>query len=276
MACAKDAALRSGCLMAALRSVSAGVAGSLLRPLADFWSEFPDEEVCVNRLKASRWKNGPVCPYCGHTRFYGRPTTRFYRCARCHRTFSFKVGTVFHGTAVPIRIWFAAIWVLTNSSRGVTSVRLAGELGLHQNRAWAMLHRLRHAASTSAFMRPVGGGSMQGKTVTSVSAAAPIPTGGRGYDTKLKLDIGFDEAVERFAAVEFTELRESLRRSTRKRPPRDQTRKRMPIADRDQSDAWDLAEIESEFRAADKRPSSLPDDGEIRCDNGGRPFRSRQ
>jgi hypothetical protein len=105
---------------------------------------------------------------------------------------------------------------------------------------------------------------MQGTTVTPASAAAPIPTGGRGYDTKLKLDIGFDEAVERFAAVEYTELRESLRGSTRKRPPREQKRKRMPIADRDQSDAWDIAEIENEFRAADKRLSSLPDDGEMK------------
>ena len=76
--------------------------------------------------------------------------------------------------------------------------------------------------------------------------------------------MAFDEAFERFAAVKYGELRESLRRSTRKRVPRDKTRKRMLIADRDQSEAWDIAEIESEFRAGDERRGSWPDGGEMK------------
>jgi transposase-like protein len=216
----EDAALRLECLMAALRPVKASAAEPLLRPLEHFWSEFPDEETCVSHLKARCWKNGPVCPYCGDTRFYGRADAPKLRCAGCHYTFSFKVGTLFQATTIPIRIWFAAIWILTNSSRGVTSIRLARELGLRQNTAWSMLHRLRHAASTPAFARPIRRGSQRAPTKQSISVAPPTPTPGRGYDQKLKLDIAFEEAIERFAVVEYEELRESLERSPRKRPPR--------------------------------------------------------
>jgi transposase-like protein len=206
--------------MAALGGARAGVDKPLLQPLDDFWSRFPDEEICIGRLKAARWKNGPVCPYCGDTRFYNRSDTTKHHCAGCQYTFSFKVGTLFQATTIPIRIWFAAIWILTNSSRGVSSVRLARDLGLRQNTAWSMLHRLRHAALTPAFARPIRRGPRRASTPETISLAPAAPTAGGGYDSKLKLDIAFDEAIERFAVVKYSELKESLGRSPRKRPSR--------------------------------------------------------
>lgn len=119
----------------------------------------PDEQAAIDHFRSIRWKNGAFCPYCGGLRVYdlkGANKNR-HKCADCKLIFSIKVGTVFEDTKIPLRKWLAAIWLITSHKKGIASTTLARDIAVTQKTAWFMLHRLRHAARTRSFNRPLGG-----------------------------------------------------------------------------------------------------------------------
>ena len=75
----------------------------------------------------------------------------------CRKRFSIRVGSIFEDSKLPIRIWFAAIWLLKTSKKGIASTALAEHLGITQKTASFVLHRLRHAARTNTFNRKLEG-----------------------------------------------------------------------------------------------------------------------
>ena len=126
------------------------------KTLADLSITFSDNQVALDHFKAIRWKGGEFCPYCGHDKIYTLKANR-YQCAQCRNSFSILVGTIFENTKLPLRVWFGAIWLLTNHPKGIASTTLARDLGVTQKTAWFILHRLRHAARTQSFNTPLSG-----------------------------------------------------------------------------------------------------------------------
>jgi transposase-like protein len=118
---------------------------------------FGDEQRCIDHLRTIRWAGGTYCPYCGGVRIYHFSDNRNHKCGDCRKRFSIKVGTVFEDTKVPLTKWFMAIWLITSHKKGVASMQLARDIGVTQKTAWFMLHRLRHAAQTGSFNKPLEG-----------------------------------------------------------------------------------------------------------------------
>lgn len=118
----------------------------------------PDEAAAIAHFTSIRWKNGAFCPYCGSVRVYHFGDKKTHKCGDCRQRFSIKVGTIFEDTKIQIRKWLAAIWLITSHKKGIASTQLARDIGVTQKTAWFMLHRLRHAARTRSFNRPMGGG----------------------------------------------------------------------------------------------------------------------
>jgi len=83
--------------------------------------------------------------------------TNQYKCYACREKFSVRVGMIFQDTKLPLRMWFAAIWMITNHPKGIASTTLATDLGITQKSAWFVLHRLRNAARTDSFNAPLEG-----------------------------------------------------------------------------------------------------------------------
>jgi transposase-like protein len=127
------------------------------KTLADLMITFSDNQVALDHFQAIRWKNGTFCPYCGHDKVYAPKKGKRFACAQCHNKFSILVGTIFENTKLPLKIWFGAIWLLTNHPKGIASTTLAKDLGITQKSAWFVLHRLRHAARTQSFGAPLAG-----------------------------------------------------------------------------------------------------------------------
>ncbi len=125
------------------------------KTLADLMVTFSDNQVALDHFKAIRWRNGEFCPHCGHDKIYtAKDKAVRYTCAQCHQRFSILVGTIFENTKLPLKVWFGAIWLLTNHPKGIASTTLAKDLGVTQKTAWFLLHRLRHAARTESFNTP--------------------------------------------------------------------------------------------------------------------------
>ncbi len=127
------------------------------KTLEQLTAAFPDEATCVVHFRAIRWANGAFCPYCGGMRIYNFSDGRTHKCGDCRKRFSIKVGTIFEDTKLPLRKWFIAIWLLTSHKKGIASTQLARDVGVTQKTAWFMLHRLRHAAKTKSFNKPLSG-----------------------------------------------------------------------------------------------------------------------
>ena len=125
--------------------------------LYEMMQVFADEQACIDHLRAMRWKNGAFCPHCGSTKVYHFSDDRTHKCGDCKKRFSIKVGTIFEDSKLPLRKWFMAIFLLTSHKKGVASTALARSLGVTQKTAWFMLHRLRYAAKTKSFNRPLDG-----------------------------------------------------------------------------------------------------------------------
>lgn len=111
---------------------------------------FKEESTCIEYYEQIRWNGKPVCPHCGSERTY--KTNRGHKCANneCYKKFTVKVGTIFHGSKIPLRTWFASIFLATTHKKGISSVQLAIDLGITQKTAWFVLHRIREMLKDKA------------------------------------------------------------------------------------------------------------------------------
>jgi transposase-like protein len=112
---------------------------------------FPDEQSCLDRIQAIRWRDGESCPRCCGKHIYHFSDRKTFKCGDCLQRFSIKAGTIFEDTKLPLRKWFMAIWMVTNHPKGMASTVLAQELNITQKTAWLILQRLRHASATKSF-----------------------------------------------------------------------------------------------------------------------------
>jgi transposase-like protein len=82
------------------------------------------EEQCREALLRWRWPDGLCCPRGGAGR-HGEISRRgLYQCAVCRHQVSLTAGTLFHGTKLPLTLWFLAIYHLTQSNKGISSIEL--------------------------------------------------------------------------------------------------------------------------------------------------------
>jgi transposase-like protein len=115
------------------------------KTLLEFEDRFNTEAACLEYLRQLRWPNGFVCPRCGageawHT---GRG---FYRCRRCELEISVTAGTIMHRTRKPLRLWFRAMWQITDQKFGSNALGMQRILSLGSyHTAWVWLHKLRRA-----------------------------------------------------------------------------------------------------------------------------------
>ena len=107
---------------------------------------FSTEEKCVQYLATLRWNGVVECPYCSHDHCYlltGK--NKRFKCAKCRKQFSVRVGTIFEDSKISLRKWFFATYLFTAHKKGVSSHQLARDLKVTQKTAWFMLQRIREA-----------------------------------------------------------------------------------------------------------------------------------
>jgi transposase-like protein len=108
-----------------------------------FEKRYGTEEQCRAVVIASRWPHGFECPVCG-CKQYSLVTTRdLYQCTGCRRQTSPIAGTIFASTHLPLRTWFRALYHLTQTKQGISSLELGRRLGVRQSTAWQIKHKLK-------------------------------------------------------------------------------------------------------------------------------------
>jgi transposase-like protein len=150
-------------------------AGGLRRAIkglseAEFRERFGTEEACREALFGMRWREGLSCPACGGRSFCQLRTRRLFQCNRCKRQVRLTAGTVFQDTKLPLTTWFVAIYHLTQSKGGISSIELGRRLGVKQGTAWPMKHKLRRAMAEREAAKP--------KLAGRVEVDPPVPLRG--------------------------------------------------------------------------------------------------
>lgn len=113
---------------------------------------FKEESVCREYLIQQRWNGQPTCPFCSCTKVYSIEAGKRFKCGNkeCNKKFSVTVGTVFENSKIPLRTWFAAIYLFTSGKKGISSLQLHRQLGITQKTAWFVLHRVREMLRAKA------------------------------------------------------------------------------------------------------------------------------
>lgn len=70
-------------------------------------------------------------------------TRTLYQCTVCRHQASPIAGTIFAATKLPLRTWFRALYHLTQTKQGISSIELGRRLGVTQTTAWKIKHKLK-------------------------------------------------------------------------------------------------------------------------------------
>ena len=113
---------------------------------------FPDNEAARKWFENVRWSKGRYCGHCGSTNTHEVPNEKPmpYWCTDCREYFSVRTGTPMECSKLPLRKWVMAMYLMTTSLKGVSSMKLHRDLGITQKSAWFMIHRIREAWNEEA------------------------------------------------------------------------------------------------------------------------------
>ena len=113
--------------------------------LAELFRTFPDDATAERWFFEKRWPNGICCHYCGSISVQtgAKHQTMPFRCRDCRKRFSVRTGTVLQSSKLGYQTWAVAIYLLTTSLKGVSSMKLHRDLNITQKSAWYLAHRLR-------------------------------------------------------------------------------------------------------------------------------------
>lgn len=122
---------------------------------------FTDEDEARKLLEASRWPDGPVCPFCGQLDTVKPVQGKsmgpgWFYCADCQDKFTVRVGTLYERSHIPLHKWLLATHLVISSKKGMSALQLSRMLGITYKSAWFMCHRIREGM-TPAKPGPIGG-----------------------------------------------------------------------------------------------------------------------
>jgi transposase-like protein len=111
----------------------------------EFMSQFGTEEQCRKRLFDMRWPTGYHCDQCGSDQYCELTARQLFQCNHCHYQGSLTSGTLFSASKLPLKVWFLAIYLMTQEKNGISALELSRQLGISYNASWRMKHKLMQA-----------------------------------------------------------------------------------------------------------------------------------
>lgn len=109
---------------------------------AQFQALYGSEEKCRALVIGWRWPDGFVCPKCSGTAYCITGTRHLFQCNACRRQTSPMAGTIFNSTKLPLTVWFRAMYLITQTKQGISSIELGRRLGTTQTTAWKIKTKL--------------------------------------------------------------------------------------------------------------------------------------
>ena len=127
--------------------------------------QFPDEDACRLFFESILWENGRICPHCYNEKSYRLSSASVrkgtYECSWCKRQFTITTKTPMHCTKLPLWKWLLAMYLIVNSSKGISSVYLGKLIGISQKSAWKLGHAIRKMMDPGSELVPALSGIVE-------------------------------------------------------------------------------------------------------------------
>jgi transposase len=105
---------------------------------------FPDDDACLDFLKARFHRDGSACEKCGRdTKFHRIKGRAAYSCQYCGSQVYPTARTIFHKSTVSLQLWFWAIHLVSSTRCRISAKQLERELGVSYPTAHRMLKQIR-------------------------------------------------------------------------------------------------------------------------------------
>lgn len=132
----------------------------LFKTIQEFNDFFKDEKTCYEFLEGERWPEGvAICPHCATAKkpYKVKARGKFidipsYRCSEraCDLPFTVRTDSIYEGSKVELRKWFQAVYEITTSKKGISSIELGTRIGVSQKTGWLMNHKIRSMLQETA------------------------------------------------------------------------------------------------------------------------------
>jgi hypothetical protein len=80
-----------------------------------------------------------------------------YQCNGCRAQTSVISGTIFASTKLELKVWFRAMYLMTQSKQGISWLELSRRLGVCYDPAWKIHHKLAQAMMERDTVKPLEG-----------------------------------------------------------------------------------------------------------------------
>jgi transposase-like protein len=182
--------------------------------LLEFQERFATEEDCIAYLIEQRWPEGYVCQECGSIRAGYHSGHRRFQCKDCYRQKSVTADTMFHRSHTPLKEWFLAIYLMSQSKKGISTLELQRLLGAKDYRRVAHMQALIRQAFGSREQMYQLSGFVQ---VDDVLFGGVAHTGKRGpaleNKTRVVVALSLDESGEKPEYVKMEVVRDKQGKS---------------------------------------------------------------
>lgn len=120
--------------------------------------QFPDEEACRQFFESVIWASSRICPHCCHFESWEikakSARSGLYLCRECRLQFTVTTKTPLHSTKLPLWTWLLAMYLISSSSKGISSIVLARLIGTTQKTAWKVGHAIRAMMDSASAIAP--------------------------------------------------------------------------------------------------------------------------
>lgn len=117
--------------------------------LLSIMQDFDTDAECRSFLEELRWPKGVECPRCQGKVISRIKARKVFECDGCRYQFSVTAGTIFHDSHLPLPKWFLAVFLVTESRKGMSALQLKRLLKVSYKTAWYLCHRIREAMMES-------------------------------------------------------------------------------------------------------------------------------
>jgi transposase-like protein len=113
--------------------------------LMKLMEQFGSDDKCRIYLEKLRWPDGIRCIRCQSEKISNIYKRNQFACDSCGYHFSVTAGTIFHDSHLSLAKWFAAIYLICESKKGISANQLKRTLHVAYKTAWYLCHRIRAA-----------------------------------------------------------------------------------------------------------------------------------
>lgn len=113
---------------------------------------FRNETAAYLFVERLAWDGRPRCPHCAERTRLGRlqgssTAIGTWKCYRCRKPFSVRIGTAFHHSHVPLHVWLQALYLLADTGGATSVLALVQTLAVSQRTAWHLKQKIVAALS---------------------------------------------------------------------------------------------------------------------------------